>query len=106
MLKGRVFGNWWLDKTLQFVIASNGYCALVGEHTVCNKIDGPSVRQLLEATTEAILSHNSLTSASICNAQSPTIEAGELAFDIPEIWPHELSSSQNSCLQITLLSAA
>jgi NADPH:quinone reductase-like Zn-dependent oxidoreductase/ubiquinone/menaquinone biosynthesis C-methylase UbiE len=93
MLNDRSFSNRWLDKTVQFVVAANGVSALVGEHS---KLDGLGVRQLCEATTEAIITHDP---SKLATPSSSAIAVKELTFDIPSTIATRITTQQQACLE-------
>ncbi|KAB8291221.1 hypothetical protein EYC80_009908 [Monilinia laxa] len=72
--------NRWLDKTVQFTVASNGISGILCENT---KLDGMSVKQLNEYITDEILGHSA--SISLEDQSIGTSTAREMTFDIP---PH------------------
>ncbi|KAF9885007.1 polyketide synthase [Aspergillus nanangensis] len=49
--------NRWQDKSIQFVVCSNGVSGIVGEHTM---LDAMTLNELLDDQITAIRSHNSL----------------------------------------------
>jgi aryl carrier-like protein len=93
MLNDRSFSNRWLDKTIQFVVTANGVSALIGEHS---KLDGLSVRQLCEATTEAIITHEPSKQAT---TSSSAVAIKELTFDIPNAIATKILTQQEVCLK-------
>ena len=72
LLNDRHLTNRWLDKMVQFTVATNGVSALVGANT---KLDGLSVRQLSEYITDEIFR---TPSSSIVSASSTTSTLREL----------------------------
>jgi hypothetical protein len=95
MLSDCSVSNRWYDRTLQFAVASNGVSSLLAEHS---KLDGLSVRQLHEATTDAILSHSGVKLDSQPMFNSKTIMAKELAVSIPNSIITEIWKQQKACL--------
>lgn len=70
--------NRWLDKTVQFTVASNGVSGILCENT---KLDGMSVKQLNEYITDEILGYSA---SKLLEDQSiGTSTAREMTFDIP-----------------------
>lgn len=70
--------NRWLDKTIQFTVASNGVSAILAEN---GSLDGLSTRQLHECITDAIFEYPSFTP--LTEQPIPTSTVRELAFEIP-----------------------